>query len=280
MAPPQPKHGRRPEQVGLDAGRREALAELLQRRERRPGLGPRDEDRDEMPERRVAQCLAALELPGEEPGDVVVDRVSQRRRVRLEGLDEHAPGRVTAAASRELRHELERPLLGAEVGDREAGVGVDDRGERDAREVMALRDDLRADQDGPVRVPEALDRVTEGARPRRDVRVEPDPLELGKAPLELRLEPLRPCTDPGELDGAAGGARTAGRSPRDRSGGSGGRRPSGASGRRRRARSVATRRTRGSGRAGATPRRFRRRTARPPSSTRRPSAPSSGADSG
>ena len=68
------------------------------------------------------------------------------------------PGRVAAAAARELRDELERPLLGAEVGHGQPRVGVDDRGERDAREVMALRDHLRADEHGAVGGREALER--------------------------------------------------------------------------------------------------------------------------
>ena len=73
-------------------------------------------------------------------------RVADRPRVGLEGLDEHAARRVAAAAARELGDELERPLLGAEVRDREARVGVDHGGERDPGEVVALRDHLRAEQ--------------------------------------------------------------------------------------------------------------------------------------
>ena len=84
-----------------------------------------------MPERRIAERLAALELAREEAGDVVVHGVAERRRVRLERLHEHPARRVAAAASRELRHELERPLLRPEVGQAEARVRVDDRGERD-----------------------------------------------------------------------------------------------------------------------------------------------------
>ena len=86
-----------------------------------------------MAERRVAELAAALELLGEEPGDVVALRELERHRVRLERLDEHEPGRVAPAAAGELGDELERPLLGAEVGHREARVGVDDRGQVDTR---------------------------------------------------------------------------------------------------------------------------------------------------
>jgi hypothetical protein len=47
-------------------------------------------------------------------------------RVGLEGLDDHAPGRVAARSARELGEQLERALLGPEVGQRELRVGVDD----------------------------------------------------------------------------------------------------------------------------------------------------------
>ena len=81
-------------------------------------------------------------------------RVDDRPGVRLEGLDEHAPRRVAAAAPGQLREQLEGPLLGAEVRHAEARVGVDDRGERDA-----------ARSDGPSR-PSASRRARPG-RPRR-----------------------------------------------------------------------------------------------------------------
>ena len=106
-----------------------------------------------MPERRICELLAARELLREEAGDVVPRGVRERGRVRLEGLDEHLPGRVPAATPRELGNELERPLLGAEVGEREPGVRIHDRGHGDSREVVALRDHLGADQRGRVARP-------------------------------------------------------------------------------------------------------------------------------
>ena len=54
-----------------------------------------------------------------------------RARVRLERLHEHATGSVAAAAAGELRQELKRPLLGAEVRQPQPRVGVDDRGQLD-----------------------------------------------------------------------------------------------------------------------------------------------------
>ena len=131
MPAAEPQDGRRPEQVRLEPV--ETLLQLAEERERRLAVGAGDEDRDEVTVRRVAEHLAPLELTGEEPRDVVVDGVPQRRRVGLERLDEDAPGGVAAAAPGELRDELERPLLGPEVRQREARVGVDDRRELDAR---------------------------------------------------------------------------------------------------------------------------------------------------
>ena len=106
--------------------------------------------RSEMAERRIAECLAPLELAGQEALDVVPGGELDRPRVGLERLDQDAAGRVAAAAARELGEQLERALLGPEVGKREAGVGVDDRGQRDPFEVVALRDHLRAEQYRPV----------------------------------------------------------------------------------------------------------------------------------
>src|SRR4029079_6156721 len=107
VGPPEPQDGRGAEQDGVDAI--EPLAQLAECSEWRARLGARDEDRDAMPERRVAEHLASLELPGEKPGDVVVDSVTERRGVGLEGLHDDAPGCVAPAAARELGDELERP---------------------------------------------------------------------------------------------------------------------------------------------------------------------------
>ena len=182
-------------------------AQLAQQLLRRGRVRAGGDDRDQVAEGRVAELASPLELLGEEAGDVVPRRVAQRRRVGLERLHDHLPRRVAAAAAGELRHELERALLGPEVGQREPGVGVDDGGERDAREVVALGDHLRSDQHRPVGGGEAIERLAERTRLGGRVRVEPDPLELGDALRELRLEPLRARPDPSELGRAAGRAR-------------------------------------------------------------------------
>ena len=135
------------------------------------------------------------------------DGVHEGRGIRLERLHDHASGRVAPAAAGQLRDELERPLLRAEVGEREAGVGVDDRSDLDTGEVMALRDHLRPDQHGGASGREPLERLAQRAGPRRRVGVEPDPLEAGHPPRELGVEALRAGPDARELDRSALRAR-------------------------------------------------------------------------
>ena len=205
MATAQPEHGSRPEQLALVS--LEPCAQLVQGGQRRVRVGPGDEDRDQVAERRIAERLPALELAREEPGDVVVHRMTEGRRVRLEGLHEHAARCVAPAASRKLRHELERPLLRPEVGQAEARVRVDHRGERDARHVMPLRHHLRPNEHRAVGGTEPRERLSRRARAGGDVGVEPEPLELGQPLCELRLEALRARPDPRDLRGAAFRAR-------------------------------------------------------------------------
>ena len=160
-----------------------------------------------MRKRWVGELLAACELVREVAGDVVPDGVRERRRVRLEGLDDHLSRRIAPAPPCELRDELERPLLGPEVGEGETRVRIDDRGDLDAREVVALRHHLRADQNCRARRGEPLERLAQSPRPGGGVRIEADPLESGHPTRQLGVEPLRACTDAGELDRAALRAR-------------------------------------------------------------------------
>ena len=62
---------------------------------------------------------------------------------------------AAAGAAGDLRQQLEGPLGGAEIGQAEADVGRDDADQRDAREVVPLRDHLRADEDVDLAVAEA-----------------------------------------------------------------------------------------------------------------------------
>src|SRR5262249_1122983 len=67
--------------------------------------------------------------------------------IRVEGLDQDAAGQIaTSGASGDLREQLEGALGGAKVGQAEHGVGADNANQRDAVEVVALGEHLRADQ--------------------------------------------------------------------------------------------------------------------------------------
>ena len=185
-----------------------------------PGLGPRDEDRDEVAEGRVAERLASLELAREEPATSWLTACRERRSRRAGRSARDASRGVATAAPRELGHELERSLLGSEVGQREAGVGVDDRCERDARALMSLRDHLRADRTARSALANRSS-TSRTAPAARDVRVEAEPLELGhvlsRAPSRAAASPRRSArARPTRTRGSA-----AARAPRTRSGGSG-----------------------------------------------------------
>ena len=187
----------RPRSRSSGAGPRSSSSEpglqLRQQAGRTVRFGPRGDDPDEVAERRIAELPAPLDLLRQEPADVVPRREADRARVGLEGLDEHAAGGIPPAPPRELGQELEGPLLRAEVGKAEAGVGVDDGRERDALEVMSLGDHLRADEDGALRLGEAREGLGGRARPLDRVGVEADQLELRKLPGELPLEACVPA---------------------------------------------------------------------------------------
>ena len=124
----------------------------------------------------------------------------ERSRVRLEGLDDHFPGSIPAAATGELRDELERPFLGPEVWKRKARVGVDDGSDRNARKVVPFRNHLRPDEhDGPC-CGKLLERLPKRARACGSVGVEPYAFEPWNALLELGLESLCARADASELD--------------------------------------------------------------------------------
>src|SRR6185312_12235446 len=91
----------------------------------------------------------------EETRDIVPRRKRDRARIRLERLHEDAAWRVAPATPGELGQQLKGALLRAEVRQTETGIGVDDRGERDAGEVMSLGHHLGADEHHSVGVGEA-----------------------------------------------------------------------------------------------------------------------------
>ena len=118
-----------------------------------------------MRERRVAERAAALQLRGQEALAVMARGVHDRARLRGDRLHEHAPRTAPPHAPRELGDERERALLGAEVRKAQRGVRVEHHAQRDGREVVALGDHLRAQQQP------ALGRLEAGKqRPRASVK--------------------------------------------------------------------------------------------------------------
>ena len=190
----QTEERRRAEQVARKAG-----LELRERLQRRVRLRPGDDDSHEVAERRVTELAPPLELARQEARDVVAGGELDRARIGLERLHEHAPRRVTPAAARQLRQQLERALLGAEVREPEPRVGIDHGGERDAGEVVALRHHLRPDEDDAVGGRETRERRRECTRALDRVGVEPNSLQLRHLRFELALEPLRAGSEPREL---------------------------------------------------------------------------------
>src|SRR5207247_753563 len=88
----------------------------------------------------------------------------------------------------------------------EPRVRVHDGGERDAGEVVALGDHLRADEHDTVRDGTALERGRECTRLLDGIGVEPNAFQLWQLRLELALELLGARAEPRQLRGVAGGA--------------------------------------------------------------------------
>ena len=88
-------------------------------------------------------------------------------------------------------------------GSAEPGVRVDDRRERDALEVVPLRDHLGAEQHPALALAEPVQRLGQARRLRCRVRIEPHEIELREAGSQLLLELLGTCPEPRELGGTA-----------------------------------------------------------------------------
>ena len=87
--------------------------------------------------------------------------------------DDLARGLAAPGPARHLRQELEGPLRGPEVRDAQAHVGVHDPDQGHAREVVPLRDHLRADEHVDLALLERGQRLGEHPAPAGTVAVEP-----------------------------------------------------------------------------------------------------------
>ena len=114
----------------------------------------RDDDRGEAAERRHRRLAPGLGLGGVEAGSIARDQRGDDRRVGIVGLDEHAAGLVAAAgAAGDLLDLLEAALGGAQVAAGEAEVGIDHADQGEVGEVIALGDQLGADDDVDLAAP-------------------------------------------------------------------------------------------------------------------------------
>src|SRR5207244_2753041 len=106
-------------------------------------------------------------------------------------LYEDAPGRLAAPrAPGHLDEELERALRRAKIGDRERSVRADDADERDVRQIVPLRDHLRADEDVDLARTDAREDLLH-VLAARDVAIEPRDPRLRERARERLLELLR-----------------------------------------------------------------------------------------
>src|ERR1035437_1022144 len=106
-----------------------------------------EEREEEMRVGRIAERLAKPQLGVGERGMVLLHRGTDRLVIGPGRLNGDDTGPVAPAyAPRGLRHELERPLGRAEVWKREERVRVQHGQRRRVREVVPLRDHLRAEE--------------------------------------------------------------------------------------------------------------------------------------
>ena len=135
-----------------------------------------------------------------EADEVLADGGLDRRVVGQERL-EHDPARRIAApgAAGDLRDELERPLGGAEVGQRQRRVAADDADERDVRVVQPLGDHLRAEHHLDLALGEAAEQCLVVLAAAHRVAVDAGELQLGELPRDLLLDALRAQAEQAEL---------------------------------------------------------------------------------
>src|SRR6185369_8962067 len=125
-------------------------------------------------ERRIPHLLPELELALEERAVVLPARELHAVVTGVDRLHDGRAGLVApAGATDDLGEELKRTLRRAEIRQAEADIRGHDADERDAREVVALRDHLRPHEDVDVSGAEAREDVGERALPADRVPIEP-----------------------------------------------------------------------------------------------------------
>lgn len=137
----------------------------------------------------------------------MVPRVLDRGVERGPGLDEDLALRLGAArAARHLHELLEDPLPGAEVGDLERPVDVDDADAGDLREVEALGDHLGPHEDVDLPGGERGEGLVVDVLPAHRVGVHPEDAGLREGLLDGFLDLLGSLPAVAVAGGGAGGA--------------------------------------------------------------------------
>ena len=96
---------------------------------------------------RIFQLFAEFDFLFVKAGEVMAARILDRRMKRRERLHEHLALDIAAAgATGDLREQLEGALARAEIRLMQREVGVNDADERHVREMQALGNHLRADE--------------------------------------------------------------------------------------------------------------------------------------
>ena len=110
-----------------------------------------------------------------------------------------APG-----AAGDLMEQLIGPLAGPQIAAGHAEIGIDDPDQRQQRKMVALGDDLRADQHVVAMRRDRLDQLGSGARPGQQVADHQRDPGSGEACLGLLPDPLDPGTARHEAAGSRG----------------------------------------------------------------------------
>ena len=136
--------------------------------------------------------LAARQLLAQEARIVVHARQGDGVVVRQEGLNHDTSGLVPAAGPpRDLCKELEGPLAGAKVRKVKSEVRGHNANERHSRNVVALRDHLRANEHVDLAAMKVLQDAALIALAGRGIAVEPSHARVSEHGRNVLLEPLR-----------------------------------------------------------------------------------------
>ena len=137
-----------------------------------------------------------LELGVVERGRVVVGDGPDRRVLGLVGLDDRGPPPLASPGPADrLGEQLVGPLRRALVGQVQGDVGRDDADERHVRDVEALRDEARPDEDVELARRERVEDPLRRAAPLDDVAIQAADPQPREALPDLVLDSLRAAAE-------------------------------------------------------------------------------------